>query len=140
MDGFFGNIEKYIAVALLGLMSIVVISATFEVAYVVATSVFEPPGFFIGVQDLFDIFGLFLLVLIGLELMTSIRAYLTVEDRTVHAEWMLLVAMTAITRKVVILDATVIDPLLLFSIGFVIIALSVGYYLVRRNRASKKIN
>ena len=121
-------------------MSIVVISATFEVAYVVATNIFEPPGFFIGVQDLFDIFGLFLMILIGLELMTSIRSYLTVEDGSIHAEWMLLIAMTAITRKVVILDAAVVDPLLLFSIGFVIIALSVGYYLVRRNRASKKIN
>ena len=140
MERLFDDIEKYIAVALLGLMSVIVISATLEVAYVVATTVFEPPGFFIGVRDLFDIFGLFLMVLIGLELMTSIQSYLKADDRKIHPEWMLLVAMTAITRKVVILDANVIDPMLLFGIGFVIIALSVGYYLVGQDRASKKVS
>ena len=41
-------------------MAVIVISATIEVAYVVAINIFEPPGFFIGVEDLFQLFGLFL--------------------------------------------------------------------------------
>ena len=97
---------------------------------------FEPPGFFIGVQDLFGVFGLFLMVLIGLELMTSIQMYL--DHNSIHAELMLLVAITAITRKIVILDATKIDPMIMFGIGAVIIALALGYYLVRRSSAEKR--
>ncbi len=138
METFFDKVEKYIAIALLGLMAIIVVSATAEVAYVVATNILEPPGFFIGVQDLFQVFGLFLMVLIGLELMTSIRDYL--RDNRIHAELMLLVAMTAVTRKVVILDASVIDPMMMFGIGFVIIALAVGYFLVRRSSVEPKPN
>ncbi len=40
METFFDKAEKYIAVALLGLMAIIVASATVEVAYVVATNIF----------------------------------------------------------------------------------------------------
>ncbi len=133
MERFFDKVEKYIAVALLGIMAIVVASATLEVAYLVATNIFDPPGYFIGVEDLFKIFGLLLMVLIGLELLSSIRFYL--KDNTIHAELMLLIAMTAVTRKVVILDAKDIDPMAMFGVGFMVIALAVGYFLVRRSTA-----
>jgi uncharacterized membrane protein (DUF373 family) len=113
-------------------MTIIVISATLEVAYVVATDLFRPPGFFVGVEDLFDIFGLFLMVLIGLELMESMRMYL--KEHVIHAEMMLLVAITAIARKVIILDAKEIDPMLMFAIGFMVIALTAGFYLIRTSR------
>ncbi len=129
---FFDRIERYAAFGLLGLMAIIVLSSTLEVAYEIITNLFTPPGFFIGVRDLFDLFGLFLMVLIGLELMTSIRMY--VEDHRIHAELMLLVAITAITRKVVILDAKTIEPISLFGIASLVIALTLGYYLIRRSR------
>ena len=130
---FFDQLEKYAAYALLALMAVIVLSATLEVAYEVATNMFKPPGFFIGVRDLFELFGLLLMVLIGLELMTSIRMYLN--DHSIHAELMLLVAITAITRKIVILDSTEIEPMVLFGIGFLVLALTVGYYLIRRTRS-----
>lgn len=130
------KVRKYIAIALLSLMAIIVVSATLEVAYEIAVNMFEPPGFFIGVQDLFGVFGLFLMVLIGLELMTSIQMYL--DHNSIHAELMLLVAITAITRKIVILDASQIDPMIMFGIGAVIIALALGYYLVRQSSVEKR--
>ena len=125
----FARVEKVIAVVLLVLMGFVVIAGALEVAYVVFTELLEPPGFFLGVEDLFDIFGLFLMVLIGLELMTSIEMYL--RDSMIHAEVMFLVALTAVARKVVILDAKLIDPLTVFAIAALVIALSAGYYLIK---------
>ena len=129
---FLDQLEKYAAIALLALMGLIVVSATLEVGYEIATNLFAPPGFFIGVRDLFELFGLFLMVLIGLELMASIRMYL--EDHRIHAEVMLLVAITAITRKIVILDATQMEPMILFGIGFIVIALTAGYLFVRRSK------
>ena len=132
---FFHELEKYIAMALLVLMGVVVISGAVEVGYEVLTSMIEPPGFFVGVAELFDIFGLFLMVLIGLELMTSIKMYL--ENHAIHAEMMMLVALTAVTRKIVILDATKLDAMIVFSIGFLVVSLSAGYYLLKRNRQNR---
>ena len=136
MEKFFDFVEKYIAIGLLGLMAVIVISATFEVAYIVAINIFEPPGFFIGVEDLFQLFGLFLMVLIGLELLSSVRFYL--KDHSIHAELMLLIALTAVTRKVVILDAKELDPMTIFAIGFLIMALAVGFFLVSRGKVERK--
>ena len=128
----FRSIEKYIATALLLLMAIVVASGAIELAYEITTSMFEPPGFFVGIGELLDIFGLFLMILIGLELMTSIQMYL--EDHAIHAEMMFLVALTAVTRKIVIFDATKVDPLVIFGIGFLVLSLSAGFYLLKKNR------
>jgi len=132
--GIFGKVERVIAIALLVLMTIVVVSGVLEVAWVVFNDLFEPPGLFLGVEDLFDIFGLFLMVLIGLELMTSIEMYL--EDNVIHAEVMFLVALTAVARKIVILDAKAIDPMTVFAISALVLALSAGYYLLKRRNTS----
>ena len=129
----FGKIERAIAIALLALMGIVVISGVLEVAYVVFIDLMQPPGFFLGVEDLFEIFGLFLMVLIGLELMTSIEMYL--DDNTIHAELMFLVALTAVARKVVILDAKSVDAMTVFAIAALVIALSGGYYFIKKTNA-----
>ena len=128
----FHQAEKFIAIVLLILMGVVVASGTIEIAHEIVTSLIDPPGFFLGVSELFDVFGLFLMVLIGLELMTSIHMYL--DDHRIHAEMMFLVALTAVTRKIVIMDSSVMDPMLIFSIGFLVIALAAGYYLLRKNR------
>jgi len=129
----FNRIERLIAIALLVLMAIVVAAAAVEVAFEVFMGMLNPPGLFLGVSELLDVFGLFLMVLIGLELMTSIHMYL--EDHKIHAELMFLVAMTAVTRKIVILDTGKMDPLLVFGIGFLVISLALGYYLIRKMRA-----
>ena len=128
----FGRTERIIAIALLILMGVVVVSATIEVAYEIVTGLMDPPGFFLGVSELFDVFGLFLMVLIGLELMTSIHMYL--DDQEIHAEMMFLVALTAVTRKIVIMDSGAMEPMLVFSIGFLVITLASGYYLISKNR------
>ena len=128
----FGRTERIIAIALLVLMGVVVASATIEVAYEIVTGLMDPPGFFLGVSELFDVFGLFLMVLIGLELMTSIHMYL--DDQKIHAEMMFLVALTAVTRKIVIMDSGAMEPMLVFSIGFLVITLASGYYLISKNR------
>ena len=125
------KVERYIAIALLIIIGLVVIAATAEVAHEVVVGLIEPPGFFLDVTELIDTFGLFLMVLIGLELMTSIHMYLS--DHTIHAEMMFLVALTAITRKIVILDTTKTEPLLVFAVGFLVLALSAGYFLIRKN-------
>lgn len=129
---FFNKVEKYIGFVLLALLAVVVASATLEIAYEIATNIFAPPGFFIGVQDLVGVYGLFLMVLIGLELMTGIHMFL--KDNKIHADLMLLVAITAVTRKIVTMDSAAKDPMIVFGIGFLVIALAAAYYLVSRSK------
>ena len=127
----FEKVQRYIAIVLLVLMGIVVIAGIAELVHEIVIGLIQPPGFFLDVRELLETFGLFLLVLIGLELMSSIHMYLS--DHTIHAETMFLVALTAVTRKIVVLETVETDPLLVFALGFLILALSGGYFLIRKN-------
>ena len=117
-------------IALLVLIGIVVIAGLAEVAYEVVTGLIQPPVFFLGVAQLIDTFGLVLLILIGLQLMATMHMYLS--DHTIHVEMVLLVALTAVTRKVVILDTVKTEPLLVLGLGLLFLALSGGYFLIRK--------
>jgi len=70
---------------------------------------------------------MFLLVLIGVELLETVKMYLT--QKTVHVEVVFTVAMIAIARKVIILDIKEVPSLTLIGISAIIVALSAGYSL-----------
>jgi uncharacterized membrane protein (DUF373 family) len=127
--GFF---HKAIITALTALMGVVVILATFELIYLIAMDVLSPPLMLLEIDELLDIFGYFLLILIGVELLETLRIYL--KEHALNVQVVLLVAMIAIARKVIILDSGKIEGLTLIGIGFIILSLAAGYYLVKRSQ------
>ena len=126
----FGKIEQYIAIALLVLVGIMVIAGLAEVTYEIVTSLIQPPVFFLGFAQLIDAFGFVLMVLLGLQLMATLRMYLS--DHTIRVDMILLVALIAVTRKVVILDTAKTEPLLVLGLGLLFLALFGGYFLIRK--------
>jgi uncharacterized membrane protein (DUF373 family) len=71
-----------------------------------------------------------LLVLIGLELLETIRAYL--HDHYVRLEVVLIVAVIAVGRHVIQLDFEHLSGVSLLGIAALMLALVVGYFLIRR--------
>jgi uncharacterized membrane protein (DUF373 family) len=126
------KIEQVIVLSLLVMMVSVVLLSTIELGWLIVTDIITPPIFFLEIDELLDIFGMFLLVLIGVELLETVKMYLT--SKSVHVEVVFIVAMIAIARKVIILDVKELSSLTLIGIGVIIFALSAGYYLVRRNK------
>jgi uncharacterized membrane protein (DUF373 family) len=122
--------EKIIVWTLLCLMMIAVLVSTIELAFTLFQELMKPPLFLLNIDEMLEVFGFFLMVLIGLELLESIKTYLE-EDR-VHAEVVFLVAIVAMSRKVIIVDYKDVSPEMLYGIAAVIIALASGYFLVRR--------
>jgi uncharacterized membrane protein (DUF373 family) len=126
------KIEQVIVLSLLVMMVSVVLLSAIELGWLIVTDIITPPIFFLEIDELLDIFGMFLLVLIGVELLETVKMYLT--SKSVHVEVVFIVAMIAIARKVIILDVKELSSLTLIGIGVIIFALSAGYYLVRRNK------
>ena len=93
-------------------------------------SVHSCTGDLLNIDEMLIVFGFFLMVLIGLELLETIKSY--PEHDRVHAEIVFLVAIVAVSRKVVILNYKEITPDILYGMAAIIMALSVGYFLVRR--------
>ena len=128
------KVERVVVVTLLVMMALVVCLSTVELGWFIIKDVITPPIFLLEIDELLDIFGMFLLVLIGVELLETVKMYLT--QKTLHVEVVFMVAMIAIARKVIILDINELPSLTLIGIGAIIISLSVGYYLLTRKRNS----
>jgi len=114
------------------MMLSVVFLSTAELGWIIIEDIITPPIFLLDINELSDIFGMFLLVLIGVELLETVKMYLS--EKKVHVEVVFTVAMIAIARKVIILDIKELSSLTLIGIGAIIIALSNGNYLLKRVR------
>ena len=129
--------EKYLIQALMALMAIVLVLGTLDLAWFVIKSVIESPYFLFDVNLLLDVFGMFMLVLIGIELLETIMKTNLTEGAP-HYETVLSVAIIAIARKVIILDVKKVESLSLIGIAAIILALTVGYFMMKRVRHEKK--
>jgi uncharacterized membrane protein (DUF373 family) len=122
--------ERIITMTLILLMIAVISLATLDLAWGIFQEISTPPHIFLQVEKLLDIFGLFLLVLIGVELLDTIRAYLT--EHIVHEEVILVAALIAVARKVIVLDVKQTDPVMVFAIAAIILAVAAAYWIVKR--------
>jgi len=132
MNRFLRLFEKYVVMGLLLMMVAVVGLSTVELGIMLVEEFLNPPAYLLNIDQLLKIFSFFLLILIGLELLETMKAYL--DDSTVHVEVVFLVAMIAIARKVVILDATKVNALTLVGVASIILALAGGYLLVKKGQ------
>ena len=124
------KIESAITRVLLVMMAGVVLLATVELGWILVKDVLTPPPFLLEIEELLELFGQFLLVLIGIELLHSMKVY--VESREIHLEAVLAVAVIAVARKIVVVDPKELPEGALLGIAAVMLALTLGYYLVRR--------
>jgi uncharacterized membrane protein (DUF373 family) len=136
MLSFLGRFQKIIVVSLIAMMVLTVFLATIELAWMLILDITTEPMFLLEIQELLDLFGLFLLVLIGIELIETLRTYLT--DHEIHAEVVFTVALIAIGRKVIILDVKELPSLTLVGIAAIILAMSFGYFLLKYLRHHEK--
>lgn len=127
---FLKKFEKAVILCLIFMMVAVVLISTIELAYIIIKDIIAPPIFWLEIQQLLEIFGFFMLILIGIELLETIKAYLT--EKVVHSEIVLEVALIAITRKVIILDVKAYDGLTIIGIAALIISIAVAYYFLKR--------
>ncbi len=132
--------EQSIIMVLVLLMGIVVLFSTIELTIYVAKELYMSSlvsELLLEKKELLKIFELFFNVLISLELFETVRLYL--KEDIFHAEYILLVALIAVTRKVIILEYDKMSPLLLLSIASIILVLALGFFLLKSGQ-KKQLN
>lgn len=137
MLDYLKKIEKTIVVSLIIMMVIVLLLATIDLGVVIIKNIISPPIVLLDINELLDIFGLFMLVLIGIELLESVKTYIAKKE--IHAEVVFAVALIAVARKVIILDVKELSSLTLLGIAAIVIALSVGYYLLKSSHHDNNV-
>ena len=119
-------VSKVLSVALI----VVIIVSLYDLVVILIQDLFttEPVGFFSN--TLIEIFGLFLNILIALELLENITAYL--RKHIVQVELVVVTALIAISRKIIIFDPKKYskDDLIALTVGT--LALAASYWLIRK--------
>lgn len=124
------KIQKFGVMALAGMLAIVVVLSIAHLGVLIGEEIWTPPRFLIRVQGLVEVFGYFLLVLIGVELLETLRAYL--KKDVIHVRVVLEVALIAMARKVIIEEPNAVSGLTLFAVAALILALGIALYFERQ--------
>jgi uncharacterized membrane protein (DUF373 family) len=127
--GWIKLIENFVSKVLSLALVIVILVAVFDLGLVLIKELFTPPVGFLG-RNLINIFGLFLNVLIALELLDNITAYL--KKHVVQVELVVVTAIIAVARKIIILDLEKTTGIDLIGLAIAIFALAISYWIIRR--------
>ena len=119
----------HVAVKILAvLMVVVILFGVADVVYVLYTRLNAHPYYLIEISDILATFGAFMAVLIAIEIFINIVSYL--RDDKIQLEIVIATAYMAILRKVIVLDYKETSPEYVLATAAVVLALSIGYWLV----------
>lgn len=112
------------------LMIIVILWGLADVAVHLFRQFLEPWPETFNAQNLIETLGSFLAVLIAIEIFLNIIFYL--KKDAIHVPLVLGTALTAVARKVILLDYTVATPDYIYATAAVIFAVGAVYWLVTK--------
>ena len=128
VHGYERLLAKLLALLLAVVIGFTVIELVVESSIKIAR--FETNWFEVGLIQLLD---RLLMIFIALEVLQNVTAYL--RDQVVQIELVLLTAMTAVARKVIVLPpGTESKPQLMAGFGVIVVGIAAAYWLVKRAR------
>ncbi len=122
--------SKIMAIALI----FVIFIALFDLLRLLTYDLFFTDPKLVFTVPLLKIFGMFLNVLIALELMENITAYL--RQHVIQLELVVITALTAVARKIVIFDSKADGDLT--GLAVAVLSLSISYWIVRNQNQTRK--
>lgn len=132
-EGFVENLEWFeglVSRVLSLTMVMVIIVVIGDLIFYLKESLLDPdPYNFLG-KTLLDIFGLFLSVLIALEILENITAYL--KKHVVQVELVIVTSLIAVARKIIILDLKSVTGVTVIGLGVAVLSLSISYLVVKK--------
>lgn len=128
IERFERNLSRVLAVVLI----LALTAGTLQLALGAAQALFQPGQNWLD-GGLIFLLDRLLLLLIGLEVLQNLTAYL--RDQAIQTELVVLTALTAVARKVIVMPpGHEKDPLMLLGVGAVIVCLATAYFLLRNSR------
>jgi uncharacterized membrane protein (DUF373 family) len=126
--------EKMVYAVLMALLMLVIVIALIDLAWLLYKSLIVTSQYLLETSELILVLGAFLLVLICIELLDTIKAYF--KENTIHVEIVILLAIIAVARKVILLDPTGMTGIEfgveMMGIGVIVISLAAGYYVLKK--------
>lgn len=131
MIDYLHKFERAVIGALILMLVLVILLSVVELGWVLITDIVTPPIFILEIRELLELFGLFLLVLIGIELLETMKKYYT--EGRVDLDVIITVSLIAIGRKIITMDPKSYEALTLIGMAAIILALFAGYWIIKKS-------
>lgn len=125
MFGWVKRLERWVALVLCAMLCLIVVLATVELGVVLVRDILAPPILFPGIDKLLDLFGQVLLVVMGIELVETMRVFAT--EGIARVDVVISVAAIALARRVVVLEPGHAPALVFFAVAALFAALAIAY-------------
>ena len=130
--------EKCIYAVLMILLILVLVAAVLDLGWLLVQALWLSAPYILEAHEMIYVLGGFLLVLIGVELLDTIKAYL--RENAIHVEIVVLLAIIAVARKVVLLDPSTttsgqtisMSGFEMIGMGILLVSLAAGYFLIKK--------
>jgi uncharacterized membrane protein (DUF373 family) len=124
--------EQIVILVLTGLIAVIIVLAVWNLALKVLLGLVLSEKFDPTDQMVFQtVFGMIFTVIIALEFKRSLVVLAERQDTVVQVRTVVLIAMLAVVRKLIILDLTATNAQQLFALAAAILALGGVYWLIR---------
>lgn len=123
-------LQRFIIFLLLFIMSLILLFSTFDLVFYVIRNIFQGDFGQLSFSSLGELFSIFLVILIGIELLEAVKAFL--EEEIIHVEIVVLVAIIAIARKVIVWEFKDINSMETLGLAAMLLSLSISYALIKR--------
>ena len=121
---------KCIVMFLAILMTMVIFWGALDVGIMLYGQLMAEPFMRIGSEHLLSVFASFLTVLIAIEIFLNIILYL--QENMFHVQLVVATALTAVVRKVIVLDYSNSTASLLFAIAAIIFAVGTTFWVTNQ--------
>jgi uncharacterized membrane protein (DUF373 family) len=126
---FIENIEVIVAKILSLCMLIVILAAIGDLVVFITKELLLFANYGSFYKTLFKVFGLFLNVLIALEILENITGYL--KKHVLQVELVIVTSLIAVARKIIILDLDKVSGMDIIGLGIAVLSLSISYFIIR---------
>jgi uncharacterized membrane protein (DUF373 family) len=123
-----GWVSKVLSIGMIVVTLIAIFHLSYSLVETLARTLVEKSNDNFNAQ-LFQLFGLFLNVLIALEILENITAYL--KKHVIQVELVLVTSLIAVARKIIILDLEKKDSNDLIALSVAVFSLSFSYIIIR---------
>jgi uncharacterized membrane protein (DUF373 family) len=135
MIGTFRKLIIYIVMLMVGIL---IVAIVWTLGYLIYQMVFDPDIFITDKAQVLAFIGMFLLVVIALEILDVLHLY--TKTHVIHVEVVMLVALTSVARELIIFDYENDDGALIAGVGVLVAALAVAYYFIKKVHHDYGIN
>lgn len=125
----FKRVVVYSVMAIIGfVILLILVTSVVEMM----SKMFDSDLIILSKQDILQFIGNFLLIVVCIELLDTLLLY--AQKHEIHVEIVILVALTAVARELIVIDYENVNNMMLPAvIGIAIAALSTSYFLIRKS-------